>query len=172
MKSIRCPSTLGVALAAAVCLLLSPATQAGAPDKIPPFTMHIPEGPLASCAPYGHTFDVLVETTFHQSVKVFKDRNGDPIREEWHSKTDDIFTNSVTREFVVGHANFRETYDVATNESRFRGLFWHTTVPGVGNVLQDAGLQILSWDPFEVKVMKGTYQANVGDFEELCAALD
>lgn len=31
---------------------------------------------------------------------------------------------------------------------------------------------IVSWVPFEVKVIKGTYQSNEGDFEELCAALD
>jgi hypothetical protein len=172
MASVSRHAILVVTVGAALCLVLSPAVQAGAPDKVPPFTVHIPEAPMASCAPYGYSFDILVESWFYNDMKIFKDRSGDPIRVEWYAKTDDVFTNSVSRKSVVGHANFRQTDDVATNESTFKGLFWHTTIPGVGNVLQDAGYQVVSWNPFEVKVMKGTYQANVGDFEELCAALE
>ena len=165
-------STFGAVLVAALCLLLSPVTQAGAPDKIPPFTNHYPAGPMASCMPYGYSFDLLVESTFYGSGKAFKDRNGDVVRIELHLRTDDIFSNSVTGKSVIGHANYKESIDVAADESTFRGHFWHIVVPGVGNVLQDAEFQIVSWDPFEVKVIKGTYQANEGEFGELCAALN
>lgn len=172
MRSTPCRVVLGVLAVIAVCLAVSPSTQAGAPDKIPPFQFVIPQSPLASCTPYGYSFDVLVESTFYGSAKIFKDQSGNPVRTEYHWKTDDVFTNSVSGHFVVGHANYKESVDAVTEDSTFRGLFWHTTVPGVGNILQDAGFMIVSWDPFEVKVMKGTYQVNVGDFRELCAALD
>jgi hypothetical protein len=127
---------------------------------------------MTSCEPFGFDFHILSGSTLCVSAKVFKDKDGSPLRTEYHFKTDDVFVNSRTQAQLVGHANFRESIDETTGDDKFRGLLWHVVVPGVGNVLHDSGLQIVSWDPFEIKVMKGTYQWNVGDFEELCAALN
>jgi hypothetical protein len=161
----------GVVLAGIVSLVALTPVSAGAPEIIPPFEIYIPLAPMASCEPFGFDFEIWNGGTLYVSAKVFKDKDGNPLRTEYHFKTDDLFENHTTHAQLVGHANWRESFDETTGDDKFRGLFWHVVVPGVGNVLHDAGLQVVSWDPFEIKVMKGTYQWNVGDFEEICAAL-
>jgi hypothetical protein len=172
MMSTKSNSLLkGVVLAGVVGLAALSPVSAGGPETFT-FEQYYPLGPMASCQPFGFDFEIWSGGTIYCSVKVFKDKDGNAVRAEYHCKTDDVFANANTQVQLVGRANFRESFDFGTGDDKYRGLLWHVVVPGVGNVLHDSGLQIVNWEPFEIKVMKGTYQWNVGDFSELCAALD
>ena len=56
---------------------------------------------------------------------------------------------------------------------KWTGLLWHVVAPGVGTVLLDVGLEIVSWETFPptVEVRHGQHQWLDGDFDELCEAL-
>jgi hypothetical protein len=166
-------STPAVATALAFCLLASPPVPAAPPEKILPFEEYYEPAFMTSCQPYGFSFDIWSGATFYGFGKWFPKKEGGG-RLDLHFKTDDVFINEMTGKTIVGHARFRQSIDFSAGDVKleFSGLFFHVVVPGVGNVLQDAGRMVIDLETGQIEFMKGTYQWNVGDFEELCAALE
>ena len=162
---------LAIALGATLCLFASSSLLAVTPVKILPYADHWEPAFMTSCAPYGHDFEIWSGGTGYGVGKWFPTKGGG--RLYLHLTTDDVFINATTRKTVVGHASYRQSIDFATEEPKieFSGLFWHVVVPGVGNVLHDAGRMTIDLETGQIEFMKGTYQWNVGDFEELCQAL-
>jgi hypothetical protein len=159
---------VGMALAAIPGLLVSPPLLAGPPERIMPFESFSDPTFMARCA---DGFDVYSGGTLYGFGKWFPTKGGG--RLDLHFKTDDVFVNASTLKTVVGHASWRGSIDYATDEPvwEYSGLFWHVVIPGVGNVLHDAGRMLVNDETGEIEFIKGTYQWNVGDFEELCEAL-
>lgn len=124
--------------------------------------------PLADC----DGFDLMDDYVIEGKLVVFSDKEGDPVRAQFHLTVTDRFYNSETGKGFFGGSNGVVAFeDLEDGQMRWGGLQYHLNIPGVGVVLIDAGTVIFDSDG-NILFEAGKHQVLVdGDFEEICAAL-
>jgi len=161
--------------AAALALGLLAATSLAAPPlHLGPFP-YIYEGPMMG--PDGQPIVCNVQpiqerTAWEDRLTFFYDKEGKRIRLQVHTRGTSVFINPDTGTEARATAGWQTTEKTPYDGSKYVGLFYHVVLPGVGVIMQDAGLQIYNWDSPEPVVKRaGTYQWNLTDYDEFCAAM-
>lgn len=123
---------------------------------------------LADCGDFYLMDDYVMEGR----LVSFFDKEGDPVKGQFHLSVTDRFYNSETKKAFFGESNGVFAFgDLEKGQMRWLGLQYHLNIPGVGVVLIDAGTVIFDSD-WNIVFEAGKHQVLVdGDFGEICAAL-
>lgn len=100
--------------------------------------------------------------------------NKDGTRVEIHQaiKGTDTYRQSVTGETITMGTHFMVHIDMQTLLNASAGLQYHLTVPGLGNVLIDAGRTVYDLHAETFVFLAGPHQVNTGDTASLCTVFD
>jgi hypothetical protein len=128
------------------------------------------QAPIGYCADPG--FEVWEDVSWEVKIKVFFDKNGDPVRIQRHWSVEGIVYNFDDPTLFLPYKNsvYNEKYDFETEETKISGLWALVTVPGYGNVFIDVGLIIVDAD-FNVIFEAGKHQWWNANVEGLCQFL-
>jgi hypothetical protein len=98
------------------------------------------------------------------------DADGDPIRVDLFIHYEGTLTNSVTGKTLLDKGNFKNSLDLTDGTATVTGGIRHTTVSGLGIVIQDTGRIIL--DDETGGILFVTPGMASDDVLQLCAALN
>ena len=120
-------------------------------------------------------FQIQDEWNGHMDVREYYDNHGNYIRTGARMSYTDRWVNLVNGNELFVTNGEHEYWAGDLEGVTIHGILYHVVVPGVGNVLMDAGYISYVWDeqgnPTDF-VFHGNHQLNVeGDLSELCAVL-
>jgi hypothetical protein len=150
----------------AVGLSLAAIAQAAAapPEKIVIEDIHIEQVDSTSCDfPFLEVFDGRV------TITTFFDKQGNPVRIEFHLPFHGTLTNEATGGSVSADQVLQLTVDLEEGTESDVGLRFRVAFPGLGVVLLDAGKVVFDADG-NVVFEAGPHQIVNADFGEFCAA--
>ena len=85
-------------------------------------------------------FLIIANGTGHSRLTTYFNRDGQPIRVQFHGHYSGTLTNSVTGEFLVDYPSVANiTFDLVNGTQTNVGPFFNITVPGQGNVYFQVG---------------------------------
>ena len=115
----------------------------------------------------------LVETyTEDDRILTFFDQAGDPVSVQVHFNYDGVVTNPETGQSVGDPAHGTRFIDLVEGTRGPVGLYFSTTVPGVGVVFHDVGRLVRDIEDDSIIFEAGPHDVLHGDYVALfCAAL-
>jgi hypothetical protein len=123
---------------------------------------------LANCDGF-QVFDdydvTIVETTYYDN-----DGNWAEIHDAINGT--DTYRQSVTGQSITMPSHFMVHYNVPSGLNSSAGLQYHLMIPGLGNVLLDAGRTVYDLNAHAYVFLAGPHQVITGDTAGLCAAFD
>ena len=149
-----------------VGLSLAVIAQAAAapPEKIVIEDIHIEQVDSTSCDfPFLEVFDGRV------TITTFFDKQGNPVRIEFHLPFHGTLTNEATGGSVSADQVLQLTVDLEEGTESDAGLRFRVAFPGLGVVLLDAG-KVVFYADGNVVFEAGLHQIVNADFGEFCAA--
>ena len=161
----------GIALTTLVCLAAIPAL--GDPPVRNTWggvfwdgDMYSPGGPVLCNGNNIH------EYSEYKATQTVYFENGVPSRYKAHISGHSVFT-SVSGTQAIGKWVWNEFADLPWDgTAKYVGNVIKARIPGVGVILQDAGLQIYDHNTGTWTKIVGTYQWNLDDLDEFCAAME
>jgi hypothetical protein len=171
MRAIERRALLSAVLVSVACLLAFPAL--ADPPVHSTYADQYYDGDMYG--PYGPVVCGGVTIQEHSAYKVRETlyyEEGVLTRIKVHINGSSLWTDPATGRQAVGHWGWIEMdQDLSDSTWKYVGNPLKAVVPGVGVVIQDAGLQIYDHGTGTHIKIVGTYQWNLDDFEEFCAAL-
>jgi hypothetical protein len=114
---------------------------------------------------------IMERSVYHVRQTLYLE-NGVLTRIKGHWKGESVLTNPATGKEARGTWGWT-AIDVnpPSDDWKYVGNPIKAIIPGVGIIMQDAGLQIYDHGTSSYIKIVGTYQWNLNDFEEFCAAM-
>jgi hypothetical protein len=163
------------------------ATIVGAIVVAVPALLALPVGTASAAAPQVEAFHdegsfeigpcpsgVTLVETFTEDVRVitFFDEAGNPVRVQVHIDYEGVVTNPDTGQTIEDPAHATRFIDLVAGTRGPVGLYYSTTVPGVGVVFHDVGRLVRDLTTGEVLFEAGPHDVlESGDVALFCAAL-
>lgn len=121
--------------------------------------------PLLDCG----TFQVFDQFTLNLRGTEYYDKDGNPIRLDFHVWGTDTLYNPTNGKSFSGTFSHRESIELESGDLRVSGIAFRIAVPGEGAVVLDVGRVV--FDSNGVVSVAGPHQLLAGDIEGVCAAL-
>ena len=97
---------------------------------------------IEDCSVYDEGWDFAVQDieAAYGHEHIFYNKAGDVVKRQFNvSGTDTLFRADDRHNTVVANWHNNGTWNLETNNEKFRGLFWNVQLPGVGLVYHDSG---------------------------------